>query len=137
MHAFEDHTAEVRVRLEAETMPALFAEAGRALAELFAPEPSSLATSDRLTREEVVVRASDRDALLVEWLNELVFRSEVDKCVFPDPEVLSVSDRELRATLRGAPVEELRTAVKAATMHGLRIEERAGGGVRATVILDV
>lgn len=134
-HSFVDHVGEVRVRLEAPSLPELFVEAGRALAELVAPEGGARARSR--ASEEVVVRASDRDALLVEWLDELIFRSETAKRVYPELSVESVSEHEVRAHIRGVEIEDLRTPVKAATLHDLHIEERPEGGYAASVVLDV
>jgi SHS2 domain-containing protein len=134
-HVFEEHTGEVRVRLEAPSLPELFEEAGRALRDVVAP--ASFNAAALAEEEDVVVRASDRDALLVEWLNELVFRSETTKRIYPELSVERVSDRELRAHIRGVEVDDLRTAVKAATLHGVHIEERTAGGYTATVVLDV
>ncbi|MGZ3440716.1 MAG: archease [Polyangia bacterium] len=56
--------------------------------------------------------------------------------VYGDLRIERLTDRELAATVRGAPVTNLRLQVKAATFHGLRIVE-AGDGFTATVILDV
>jgi SHS2 domain-containing protein len=134
-HFFEEHTGEVRVRLEAPTLPELFAEAGRALGELVGPDEGSRGALHE--DEEVVVRAMDRDALLVEWLNELVFRSETSKRIYPELSVESVSEREIRARIRGVDVEELRTPVKAATLHGVHIQRRPDGGYSGSVVLDV
>ncbi|MGZ3417533.1 MAG: archease [Polyangiales bacterium] len=131
-HVFEEHTGEVRVRLHARRLPELYAEAGRALAELMSespPEPDD-------QREEVVVHAADREALLAEFINELIFRSETSKKIYGEFAVELPSDRELRATIRGGRVTDLRTAVKAATLHDLRIVEEPRG-FWATVLLDV
>ncbi len=132
-HSFEEHRGEIEIRLDAPSLPALFAEAGRALAELMhgtALEPPT-GWSD-----EVVLTAGDREALLVEWLNELVFHSEVAKVLFTEFGITHLSDRLLVAAIRGTRVERLRNPVKAATYHGLSITERAGR-VSAKVILDV
>ncbi len=132
-HVFEEHVGEVQLRIEAPTLAELFTEAGRALAELLAgiPEPDA----PRETAD-VTVEAPDREALLAEWLNELIFRSETRHCAFTDLRVTRVSDRELQARIAGVPIGNPRTAVKAATLHGLRIEEHPGG-CTATVVLDV
>ncbi len=132
-HAFEEHLGELEIRIEAPSLPALFAEAGRALAE--AMHGSPLASPSGWS-EDVVVTAVDREALLVEWLNELILRSEIAKVLFTEFEITRLSDRQLVAVIRGTRVERLRNPVKAATYHGLSIVERAGG-VTATVILDV
>lgn len=132
-HTFEEHRGELEIRIDAPSLPALFVEAARALAEVMQATPLEAPTA---WSDEVVLDASDREALLVEWLNELVYRSEVAKAHFTEFEIGHLSDRRLVAGIRGTRVERLRNPVKAATYHGLSIVERAGG-VTATVILDV
>ncbi len=132
-HSFEEHRGELEIRIEGPTLPAVFAEAGRALAEVM--DATSLEAPMGLS-DEVVVNAPDREALLVEWLNELVYRSEVERAIFTDLEVAHLSDHQLVATIRGTRVAGLRNPVKAATYHGLSIAENAGG-ITAKVILDV
>ena len=131
-HAFEQHTSDVQVRVDAATLVDLFAEAGRALAEIIgtpAGDPSG-------TWRRVSVDARDRDALLVAWLNELIARTEIDNQLYTEIEVVDLTATRLDARIRGVPIAEMRTAVKAATMHGLQIGVGARG-VSATVILDV
>ena len=132
-HAFEEHRGELEIRIDGPTLEALFAEAGRALAELMRATPLEPRTR---CAEEVVVSAPDREALLVEWLNELVFRSEVEKAIFGELDIAHLSDTRLVATIRGTRVAALRNPVKAATYHGVCIAERAGG-FTAKVVLDV
>jgi SHS2 domain-containing protein len=132
-HSFEEHRGELEIRIDAPSLPALFAEAGRALAEVMHATPLEAPAG---WSDEVVVNGRDREALLVEWLNELVFRSEVSKVLFTEFEITHLSDRRLAAAIRGTRVHELRNPVKAATYHGLSVTEHAGG-VTAKVILDV
>lgn len=133
---FEEHTAEVRLRIEAPTIEALFAEAGRGLAELLAAGSAGVPPASG-EPERVTLRTRDRDALLVDWLNELIFRSETERRIFSEVEVERVAGGALSATIRGSePAEEIRTLVKAATMHDVRIEE-SEHGVSAVVVFDV
>jgi len=134
-HHFEPHTAEVQVRLEGTGLPALFEEASLALAELMLGEEQREAPADT-EEEHVTLEAEDTEALLVDWLNELISRSDARKRVYTDVRVDHLSDGELRARLRGFTPPVLKTAVKAATFHGLEVREHAGG-VSATVVLDV
>jgi SHS2 domain-containing protein len=132
-HSFEEHTGEVLLKVTARTLPQLFEQAGRALAELMAEQW----TDDPVGANElVVVQALDQEALLVEWLNELVFRSETRERVYPHLKVIEVDHCELQAQIRGAVPNPLRTAVKAATYHRLKIAPTADG-YTATVLLDV
>lgn len=132
-HRFDDHTGEVRLSVEAPTLAALFEEAGLALAELMldeSGEPSPEA-------QKVSLDAVDRSALLVQWLNELIFLSETHKRVYTEIRVEVVSDTHLDATVRGVFPEVLRTAVKAATFHEVRVEQEPDGRFWARVVLDV
>lgn len=132
-HAFEEHRGELEIRIDAPSLPALFAEAGRALAEVMHTSPLDAPAG---FSDEVVVTGRDREALLVGWLNELVFRSETSKVLFDEFEVTFLSDHRLAAAIHGTCVHELRNPVKAATYHGLSVVEHAGG-LTAKVILDV
>ncbi len=132
-HALEEHVGEVRLRVEAPTLGEVFEESGRALAKLSAevgPEAS------HRVEERVELRARDPEALLVAWLNELIFRSETQKLVYDDLRVERVDDGSLVATVRGRQAAGTRTAVKAATMHDVRVEA-SPGGFAAVVVLDV
>ncbi|HSB20938.1 MAG TPA: archease [Anaeromyxobacteraceae bacterium] len=132
-HVIEEHTGELAIRLEAPTLPALFEEAGRALSGRMRGRALRGAPRAELG---IAVSAPDREALLVEWLNELVFRAETEHVLFTDFRVERLSDRELSATALGRRVGRLRNPVKAATLHGLSVAEGARGAA-ATVILDV
>jgi SHS2 domain-containing protein len=131
-HHFVEHTSEVELRLHAATLSGLFVQAGRALAELMLEEAPGAET----VIERVVVTAPDRAALLAAWIDELVFRAETRKAVFTRFLVERIDDRELAAEIRGVAEPVIKTAVKAATFHGLRVEEEDGRWV-AAVILDV
>ncbi len=132
-HTFEDHVGELAVRIEAPTLPRLFEEAGRALSEAMGGDTGG---SPADHEEKTTVAASDREALLVEWLNELVYRAEVSRVLPREFRIERLSEHDLDAVVRGVRVERLRNPVKAATFHGLSIAE-SPEGFRATIVLDV
>jgi SHS2 domain-containing protein len=131
-HSFVEHTSEVELRLEAPTLAALFVQAGKALAELMLGE----ATGSEAVTDRVIVTAPDRAALLAAWIDELIFRAEIRKAVFTRFDVARVDEQEIAAEIGGVAEPVLKTAVKAATFHDLRVAEENGRWV-ATVVLDV
>lgn len=155
-YSFREHTGELKLRLESNTLEGLFVEAAQALAEIVAGNPGSreqqavgrgtesagaprkhTATAEHTaTASEVRLEAPDRDALLVDWLNELIYTSERDKCVYDQVSMKSLSEQALVAEIRGRATERLCLPVKAATFHGLRIEHDVSGW-HAEVVLDV
>jgi SHS2 domain-containing protein len=131
-HSLVEHVGELAIRLEADSPPELFAESARALAEVMLGRPAAASGP----YEHVWVKAPDREALLVAWLDELIFRAERDHKVYGDVQIQRVADGEMDAAVRGEPAGDLKTQVKAATYHGLAIVDTPTG-VTATVVLDV
>ena len=130
MYQWRSHTAEIELAIEAETPEDVFADAVTALGELIALDRER----DKLQRQ-VTLDAPDRAALLVEWLEELIFLADTDSFVAERVDDLRLEDSSLRATLVGcrARIEPL---VKAATYHGLEFAPRDGDW-HARVVLDV
>ncbi len=133
-HAFEEHTGELRLHIDAPSLAELFAEAGRALALLACSDRPPPAPEGE--PQPVSLRSHDRAALLVDWLNELIFRTELEEKVFSEFSFARLTDRDLDARIRGARAAEMRPLVKAATLHDLQVTETPHGAF-ATVVLDV
>jgi SHS2 domain-containing protein len=132
-HERRDHTSEVELHLRAGSLGDLLAEAGRALAEVELIGADCVLGGPVRT---IRVSSSDRDALLVDWLNELIFLADIDRWVAMDFSIDLVKNTEVRARASGVTLEWGLSRVKAATFHGLRVED-IPGGLEARVILDV
>lgn len=132
-HELLAHTAEVKVRVRAPDLGGLAAEAARALAEL---QLGAAPPVGQGAWRELVIRADDAGALLVDWLNELVFLAETERWVATEFRPQAARDGELRIAARGVRVDEAPALVKAATHHGLEVRPRADG-LEAEVVFDV
>jgi SHS2 domain-containing protein len=132
-HELLAHTAEVRVRVRAPDFPALAAEAGRALAALELGGEVPRASGDA---RQIVLRAADQGALLVDWLNELIYLAETERWIAAEFAPEQGGALELRMLVRGARVEIAPSRVKAATHHGLEVRTTPDG-VEAEVVFDV
>ena len=71
---FFDHTADVGVRISAQSLEALFSDAALALTETVT-DPAGITASSTL---HVSLHAFDLDQLLVDWLSELVALFDVE-----------------------------------------------------------
>jgi|ERR1051326_265425 SHS2 domain-containing protein len=130
MHEWRSHTAEIELAVDATSPEAVFAEAGEAFAELI-----SLGLDGEQHDHRVAIDAADLGALLVEWLEELIFLADTESFVPERVDDLRLDETNLTATLVGrrGQVEPL---VKAATYHNLRFA--CDDGVwHARVVLDV
>lgn len=128
-----EHPGEVRLRLRAATHAELAEVAGQALAELELGQSPGPA---RGAWREVVVSGRDREAVLVHWLNELIYLAETERWVGVEFAANRMTETELHMRVRGVTVDEAPARVKAATFHGLRIAA-VTDGVEADVVLDV
>ena len=130
------HTADLAWRLWGKDLPELFENAGCAL--------SATLTDRRYLRRRatrtVRLTAIDVEALLVDWLNHLLYLFDLDGFLGRDFQVVSLTDERLEARVTGESFDPDRhpelTAVKAATFHQLSIAP-AGNGWQATVVLDL
>jgi SHS2 domain-containing protein len=88
----------------------------------------------------VSLESSDREALLVDWLNHLLYLFDIDGFLGRDFQVTLLTPARLEARMQGDIFDITRhpakTAVKAATFHKLEILP-APDGWRATVVLDL
>jgi SHS2 domain-containing protein len=128
-----EHPGEVRLHLRAKSLSDLAALAGRALAELElgrAPGPAAGAWRD------VAVSGRDVEALLVNWLNELIYLAEADRWIGVEFATSGTTGNQLRLRVRGVTVDTAPSCVKAATFHGLHVTP-IPGGLEADLVLDV
>jgi len=130
MHEWRSHTAEIELAVDAASPEQVLVEAAQALAELI-----SLGRDGEPQNLHVAIDAADLGALLVEWLEELIFLADTKGFVPERVNDLELRGASLTATLVGrrGPVEPL---VKAATYHGLRFACHDGVW-QARVVLDV
>jgi SHS2 domain-containing protein len=132
-HEVLEHRSEIALRIRASGFSELLAEAGHALAGI------QLAGADCVPggpAREVRIPARDHAALLVDWLNELIFLAETERWVGLEFEVRSADEQGVVAVVSGVTLEQAPSRVKAATMHGLRLT-RVPHGLEAEVLLDV
>lgn len=124
MEPFEiiDHTADVGLRAYGGTLKEAFENAAAGMFSLIVdPEDIKQKASISLS-----VSAEDREALLVEWLNELLYRFEVDYMVFSRFEITDW-DEENRLTAKayGEPLDlgrhKIKIQIKACTYHMLKV----------------
>ena len=133
---FIDHTADIGVIAYGADIKQVFANAARGLFSIIT-ELDEVSEKEKL---DIQVTAPDLEALLVNWLNELIYLFEAKGILFHRFDIASITDDELKAIGHGEKINlakhELKTQVKAATYHMLKIEQ-SNGGWKVQVIFDV
>jgi SHS2 domain-containing protein len=134
-----DHTADLGIDVEAESLDELFVEAARGFADCITEVEKIGANRQRSVR----VASDSLESLLVDWLSELLFVFETSGELFSavDAELSRVGDEwQIVATLGGEVFDEgrhpLKVPIKAITYHGLQVAE-VDGAWSARVIFDI
>lgn len=130
MYRWVEHTSEIELLIEDESPEAVFTEAMVALGDVLGE-----ARNGQPVTHEVRIGAPDLAALLAAWMEELVYLAETDGFVAQRIERLELEPETLEA-LVGGERSVPRSLIKAVTYHRLEME-RADGGWRARVVLDV
>lgn len=130
-----EHTADAGVVARGATLGATFAHAAEGMYALMV----DLGGVEERESREIAVTGDDAERLLVNWLLELLFLTEVEGLVFCRFQV-EVEDGRLRGRAYGEPLDPdrhvLGSAVKAVTRHGLEVVPE-DGGYRARVLFDL
>lgn len=127
----DPQAAELKLVIRADTLEELFTEAARVVSREWGRTAGP--PGDWIP---VSLTARDQETLLVDWINELIGLSEVERRAFREVRALRLTDATLEAEVRGSVVTSTASPLKAATLHGLAIA-REGDRWRAEVLLDV
>ncbi len=127
-----DHTADWALKVWGRDLPALFVNAARGMMKL-----AGVRTGDELGQvRKVELQAIDQEALLVDWLHELLIALELEQLAFREIKLQITGGIKLVGMLRAVPVISIEKPVKAVTYNELLIQE-SPDGLEATVVFDV
>jgi SHS2 domain-containing protein len=131
-----DHTADVGIIAYGADLKQLFSNAALALFSLVT-EPESIRQE---LQREVKIISEDKDSLLVEWLNELIYLFDAEHILFSRFDIKRLTNNGLEASCYGENVDpqrhKIRVGVKAATYHMLKIDKDSNG-YRVQIIFDI
>ena len=127
-----EHTADWSLRVWASTLPALFVDAAQGMYAL----AGARAAPGEAERTTIVCQGEDYESLLVSWLQEWLYRTEMDNQVFETFEIDRLTPTELTGSAVGRPAGHLDKLIKAVTYHKISVEKKEGLW-RAEVIFDI
>jgi SHS2 domain-containing protein len=141
MKKFEiiDHTADIGIVAYGKTKKEVFINTAKGMFEIIAGE-------NREHKEnfyaKIKLEAKSLEDLLIAWLNELLYLSEVKLVILNKFKIKELSDGQIKAEVGGTKINHLsvrmKREVKAVTYHRLEIKKDEGSGLwRAQVIFDI
>jgi len=130
-----NHTADVGIVAYGVDMKQAFTNAAKGLFSLI----TELDDIEEALHRDIEVTATDKESLLVEWLNELIYLFDTENIIFKRFDVTELNNTRLKARSYGEKVDrsrhKLKTGVKAATYHMLKVNKNDGYQVQ--VIFDI
>ncbi|MBX9671595.1 MAG: archease [Candidatus Obscuribacterales bacterium] len=136
-----DHPADMGFRCRAKTMEVLFERCARGLTSLLV----DLGSIECQIEREFDYQGDELDLVLYNWLSEILFLFDAEGLLFSKFVVKNIlttgeSLTKFEATLYGQNFDrtkhEVKTYVKAITLHQLKVERKAGE-IEAQVFLDI
>ena len=131
-----EHTADVGVLAHGDTLAEAFAHAAEGMYSVMV----NLNGVRQVEERSLAVEAYDWPSLLVAWLSELLYYTDVESLLFGRFEIAEMEPYRLRARVYGEAVDrerhELGPGVKAITRHMLEVGEQQDG-YRVRVLLDI
>ena len=129
-----EHTADVLMRVRGADLAEIFADAGRAMFHvMYGP------CEDRGVERQVSLEAENLESLLIDYLSELLFITDVENAVFCTFDV-DIRGTSLVVALRGEPFDPERhsggTIIKGVSYFGLEIVKEEDGYV-VDIIFDI
>jgi len=138
------HTADIAIRVYGATLAELFRNALVGMFQVVRPLiPSCRIQDDRVVcdelpiRRDVAIDAHDAESLLVDFLSEALYLSDIHNEAYLDAQVEHCTQTHIAATLCGADVEGFQQVeLKAVTYHDLKVKKTADGW-EVIVVFDI
>lgn len=134
--AVTSHTADIGLDAYGKTLPELFENAATGMFSLLI-DPAEVSTA---LQERVRVEAKDQSALLVAWLNELIFLFQTQHMALCGFHISRFSETGLEAHVEGELIDPHRhhplREIKSATYHELSVD-KTREGYKGHILFDV
>ncbi len=125
------HTADIKILVYGKTLSDLFRNALVGMFQSVGPRsPECKVVEERLVcpnlpiSRDLFVSAINKECLLVDFLSDALYLSDVHDEAYLDAEIHELDDTTLKATLKGIKVERFEVVeIKAVTYHDLAIRK--------------
>ena len=128
-----DHPADIKVQAFGKTKEELFINALKGMSEIL---KSEIKDKNQIVKNRIEINSIDLDNLLVDFLSEVLYLTQINKRIYNDIKFFKFSDKGLEGELSGYQIESFEEDIKAVTYHGLKIEKK-NNQYQATILFDI
>lgn len=138
------HTADLKIRVYGKTLHEFFRNAVIGMFQSIGPQSSNCTKQDdRLVcpalpeHRMVEMQAPDLTMLLIDFLSEALYLSDINNEAYLDVDVQEVDEQHIKAVLHGIKIKRFDVVeIKAVTYHDLKIQH-IDGIWRADIVFDI
>ena len=128
-----EHTADLRIKVWGKDLPNLFKNAAEGM---FFATTGTEPEKPTGTVRKIKVSGVDDESLLVNFLNELLYLSDIHNERFQIQKLNFTKDAKLEGQLKSYPLSTLDFEIKGVTYHELKIQ-KIGNIYEATIVFDI
>ena len=136
MKKFEvlEHKADLKIRAFGKTKEELFLNAMIGMFEGARYEPESKIKGGE---RKISIKSPDLSSLLVDFLSEVLYLSEVNQEVYYQIQFKKFIDKNIEGILLGKKLKRMGVIIKGVTYHDLHIRQRKDKTWEAIVLFDI
>jgi len=127
-----EHTADLKIRVFGKTKKELFKNA---VIGMF--EGARYEKGEEKVKRGFKVSSSDLSLLLVDFLSEVLYLSEVNGEVYEQIQFKKFSDQKAEGILTGKKLKRIGVQIKGVTHHNLDIHQKKDKTWEATILFDI
>lgn len=128
----KEHTADVSLEASGGNLAEAFSNLGEGMFSIIT-YPEKINPSQCF---DIEVKSTDEDALVVDWLNELLFLNQARGVMIRRFEIKEISENSIKSLGCGEIFDEgkhpIKTEIKAATYHDLSVTKQEGIKIKVT-----
>lgn len=136
-----EHKADLKIRAYGGNKEELFQNSLFGMVESMR---AGIKKPEESAKREIKIKSSDLPCLLVDFLSEVLYLSQVNKEIYHEAKfkkfiepLTGPGQAELQAELIGKKVTTFGQEIKAVTYHNLDIHQEENGNWQATVLFDI
>lgn len=144
-HQTLSHTADIRLRVEADNLPELFVAAIEGMMGIL--KESRIKNKESRSKKNIEISSVDKTALLIDFMNEVLYLSQTNKEIYGEVKFLEFpafteasagkSGAALKAEIFGQKVDDFDEDIKAVTYHEAEIIKNEKGNYETVIVFDI
>lgn len=127
-----EHISDLKIRASGSDKKELFLNA---MIGMF--EGAGYEEGEEEIKREIKISSQDLPSLLVDFLSEVLYLSEVNQEVYFKSQFKKFTDKNIKGILLGKKLKRKQLAIKGATYHQLDIHQKKDGSWEVTVLFDI